>query len=72
MKIFEKQMNKNFKFYLESINQNINIVYIDMDGVLADLDMKQKNFIKNNYQDIFKDEELKNLWHLTQKEKKKY
>ena len=62
-------MNENFRFYLESINKNINIVYIDMDGVLADLDMKQKSFIKNNYQDIFKNEELEDLWHLKQKEK---
>jgi hypothetical protein len=43
-------------------------VYVDMDGVLADLDEEQKIFIKNNYIEIFKDKALENLSYLTQKE----
>ena len=55
--------------YLKSINQSSPIVvYIDMDGVLADLHGGQEDFIKKNIEDIFKDAD-EALHSLSKKEK---
>lgn len=61
-------MSKFFKRYMESVNQTSPIIiYIDMDGVLADLKMGQEDFIKNNLEDIFKNKE--NISYLSKQEK---
>lgn len=65
-------MNKLFLSYLESVSNLMTpmTIYIDMDGVLADLDGKQHDFIEKNYNDIFNNQKLQHLTYLSEKEKK--
>jgi len=45
-------MSYFYKHYMESVTSPI-VIYIDMDGVLADLKMGQKDFINKNLDKIF-------------------
>jgi len=61
-------MSYFYKHYMESINKTSPIIiYIDMDGVLADLDLGQKDFIDKNLDNIFNNK--LNLNTLSKKEK---
>ena len=59
---------------LDYIDESINtpspiIIYVDIDGVLADLNGEQISFIVKNYEDIFKQSETISLNMLSKKEK---
>ena len=61
-------MTKLFKHYMESVSESYPIIiYVDMDGVLADLHGGQEDFINNNYKEIYK--EVTTLKVLNDKEK---
>ena len=63
-------MRKMFKHYMESVNQSSPIIiYVDMDGVLADLFGELNSFVENNYEDIFKQPETVSLNMLSKQEK---
>ena len=55
---------------MESVNQSSPIIiYVDMDGVLADLPGELNSFVENNYEDIFKQPETVSLNMLSKQEK---
>ena len=55
---------------MESVNQSSPIIiYVDMDGVLADLFGELNSFVEKNYEDIFKQPETVSLNMLSKQEK---
>lgn len=63
-------MNNFFKHYMESVNQTSPIIiYIDMDGVLADLKAGQEDFIEKNFNEIFKNKQDSNFLSNIEKRK---
>jgi hypothetical protein len=63
-------MNNFFKYYIESLSKTSPIIiYIDMDGVLADLKKGQEDFIEKNFNEIFQNKQ--DLSSLSNTEKRK-